>query len=135
MEIGEELASRRIGGGPEVVEIIFFVSVMVDGCGRQEESGTEAANVSVGGLRRGKGTTKVWRPPPICGRSHGRWLEIVGRATMVASSFYGLWWRVRNVKCCVGWIIDGWAVRGPGSDGQTLFHLEVNSLGKRISSS
>ena len=39
VEIGEELASRRIRGGPEVVEIVFFVLVMVDGCGRQEESG------------------------------------------------------------------------------------------------
>ena len=75
MEIGEELASRRIGGGPEVVEIVFFVSVMVDGCGRQEESGTEAADVSVDAPRCGGRTKKVWGAVPVCGRHDGRWLD------------------------------------------------------------
>ena len=75
MEISEELASRRIGGGPEVVEIVFFVLVMVDGCGRQEESGTEAADVSVDAPRCREGTKKVWGASPLCGRHYGRWLD------------------------------------------------------------
>jgi hypothetical protein len=65
VEIAKEMASPRIGRGPWLLKLYFFVSVMVDGCGCQEESGTEAANAWVNALRRGeenaKGFTTIGR--------------------------------------------------------------------------
>jgi hypothetical protein len=84
----------------------------------------------------GKRMKKVWRPSPYCGGSYGRWRDHSGGLPWSHRAFCVLYFVFSEVIC--------WLVRGPinkmdglcvgrGRDGQTLFHLEVNSLGKMIS--
>jgi hypothetical protein len=79
----------------------------------------------------GKRIKKVWRPSPYCGGSYGRWRDCSGGSPwslvlFVSCTFSGVFcWLVRGPIN----MMDGLCV-GRGRDGQTLFHLEVNSLGK-----